>query len=85
MDYQPFINPSMTVASTAIMRRTDILSTVIQHLTDCRDDLLSLALTSQLVSSIALDYLWKDLPTTQYILCLLPGFDVIDEIYVRRF
>lgn len=75
----------MAVSSATIMRGTNILSSVIQHLTDCRDDLLSLALTSQLVSSIALDYLWKDLPTAQYILSLLPGFAVIDEIYVSQF
>lgn len=45
-------------------------------------DLFSLAQVSHSVSAIALDHLWKCLPTAFYIFNLFPGFSLVQERYV---
>lgn len=73
----------MTAVSEVIYN-FDIIDNIVQHLGQSvsLQDLLSLALVSRTLSPIALDHMWRNLPTSYYILKLLPGFALVQGKYV---
>jgi hypothetical protein len=69
-------------AAFKVIHNVDIADNIVQYLAHSRQDLFSLSLISRSISPMALDHLWKNLPTTYYILKLLPGFTLIKGKYV---
>ena len=63
-----------------VLRNVDLLQHVVEQLRP--HDLTRLAITSQSTSDVALDELWEVLPTTFFVLRLLPCIADVEGLYV---
>lgn len=70
------------MAAVLAINNLDIADIIVQSFAHSKSELFTLSLVSQSMSSAALDCLWRYLPTSFYILNLLPGFDVLEGQYV---
>lgn len=70
------------LASMTVFKSADILPVIIGHLSAYPAFLARLILVSKFVSDAAVDALWRTLPTSFYVLSLLPHFQYIDGQFV---
>lgn len=71
-------------ASIVVFGSADILPVIIGYLSAYPTFLARLSLVSKFVSDVAVDALWRILPTSFHVLSLLPCFQYLDGQFVRN-